>query len=122
MTRASIQEVNTALMSCRPWKMRPGRLEALARRHRRGGHVSAAAVRESARLLSGRMILAGKQSRAQGGVAPEVPPAHPLAAVLGESAGGNALSSRVCVCLSLYPVLHANTLLRTPTPVWSSLA
>ena len=30
------------------------------------------------------MILAGKQNRAQGGVAPSAPPAHPLAAVLGD--------------------------------------
>ena len=46
--------------------------------------ISAAAVRESARLLSSRMILAGKQNRAQGGVASSAPPAHPLAAVLGD--------------------------------------
>jgi hypothetical protein len=109
------------------------RLETLARRHRRGDNVSAAAVRESHCLLSSRMILAGKQNRAQSGVAPSAPTSTSACGYAGGSAGGNALSGRVCVCLgmlllssphlSLYP-LHANTLLQagTPTPVWSSLA
>jgi hypothetical protein len=83
-----------------------GRLEALARRHRRGDNVSAATVRESARLLSGRMILAGKRNRAQSGVAPPAPPAHPLAAVLGdllEATRSLAESVSVLVCL---PILY----------------
>ena len=94
------------------------RLEALARRHRRGDNVSAAAVRESARLLSSRMILAGKQNRVQGSVAPSAPPAHPLTAVLGdllEATRSLAESVSVLVCyffpqhLSPYP-LAANCL------------
>ena len=83
-----------------------GRLEALARRHRRGDNVSAATVRESARLLSSRMILAGKQNRAQSGVAPPAPPAHPLAAVLGdllEATRSLAESVSVLVCYFFFP-------------------
>jgi hypothetical protein len=83
-----------------------GRLEALARRHRRGDNVSAAAVRESAHLLSSRMKLAGKQSRAQSGVAPPAPPAHPLAAVLGdllEATRSLAESVSVLVCYFFFP-------------------
>jgi hypothetical protein len=83
------------------------------------------------------MILVGRQSRAQSGVAPSAPPAHPLAAVLGdllEATRSLAESVSVLVCyfflffifqhLSPYPlpadclVLHANALLQagTPTP------
>jgi hypothetical protein len=83
-----------------------GRLEALARRHRRGDNVSAATVRESARLLSSRMILAGRQHRAQGSVAPPAPSAHPLAAVLGdllEATRSLAESVSVLVCCFFYP-------------------
>jgi hypothetical protein len=90
-----------------------GRLEALARRHRRGDNVSAATVRESARLLSSRMILAGKQNRAQSGVAPPAPPAHPLAAVLGdllEATRSLAESVSVLVCYFFFPSIFLPTL------------
>ena len=83
-----------------------GRLEGLARRHRRGDNVSAAAVRESARLLSSRMILVGRQSRTQSGVAPSAPPVHPLAAVLGdllEATRSLAESVSVLVCCFFPP-------------------
>jgi hypothetical protein len=90
-----------------------GRLEALARRHRKGDNVSAAAVRESARLLSSRMILAGKQNRAQGSVAPSAPPAHPLAAVLGdllEATRSLAESVSVLVCYIFFLSIFLPTL------------
>jgi hypothetical protein len=47
------------------------------------------------------MILAGKQNRAHGSVAPSAPPAHPLAAVLGdllEATRSLAESVSVLVC------------------------
>jgi hypothetical protein len=86
------------------------------------------------------MILAGRQNRTQGGVAPSAPPAHPLAAVLGDlleatRSLAESVSALVCCFFFLQHlspcslpvdclVLHANVLLQagTPTPVWSSLA
>ena len=52
------------------------------------------------------MILAGKQNRAQGAVAPSAPPAHPLAAVLGdllEATRSLAESVSVLVCCFFFP-------------------
>jgi hypothetical protein len=89
-----------------------GRLEALARRHRRGDNVSAVVVRESARVLSSRMMLVGRQRRAQGGVASSTPPAHPLAAVLGdilEATRSLAESVSVLVCCFFFPSISLPT-------------
>jgi hypothetical protein len=52
------------------------------------------------------MILAGRQHRAQGSVAPPAPSAHPLAAVLGdllEATRSLAESVSVLVCCFFYP-------------------
>ena len=57
------------------------------------------------------MILAGKQNRTQGGVAPSASPAHPLAAVLGdllEATRSLAESVSVLVCLFFHK--HVPTL------------
>ena len=104
------------------------RLEAQARRHRRGDNVSAAAVRESARLLSNRMILAGRQSRLQ------------VSRLRRHLHLRLRLCWGICVCLGMLLlfsqhlfslplpadclVLHADAMPQagTPTPVWSSLA
>jgi hypothetical protein len=80
---------------------------------RRGDNVSAATVRESARLLSSSVILARKQNRAQSGVAPSAPPTHPLAAVLGdllEATRSLAESASVLVCYFFFPSIVLPTL------------
>jgi hypothetical protein len=59
------------------------------------------------------MILAGKQNRAQGGVAPLAPPAHPLAAVLGdllEATRSLAESVSVLVCCFSFSSIFLSTL------------
>ena len=59
------------------------------------------------------MILAGRQSRVQSRVAPSAPPAHPLAAVLGdllEATRSLAESVSVLVCYFFFPSIFLPTL------------